>query len=564
MDKLDAQSYSDACWEKVHEYAKGVLTDEIVVGKYIKKVVLKYQTMLGQKEKYIYRVDKVDKVFKFFSLLNIELKNKYIQFPLLPWQAFAIAYTFGFYYKDNPEKRVIREVFLFMARKNGKTAFSAALQMFGMLADGVENPQSLLLANTAFQASISLNFAKNMINHTPQLQKRLIGQRSRIIFRDYDKQGFSQIFSTIDPARLEGHSPSMAILDECHAYNDNSIYQAVKTGTGARVNPLIFLISTAGNKNNGFLNDYLNQHKDILDGKYDNESILAMIFQPDPEDDLANPECWVKSNPSIGVINSIEDLLIAHNSAKHSFADQYYFITKHLNLFYDSPDTWIPEEYILPLFEDFPEGELYGKDAFIGMDLSKNTDLSSIVIYIPGEDVSYAIPYFWLANMEGNHIRKNGKDLTNWIFEGHITKCASKTIDLDLIYNKIIELSEKFNIVSIQYDPYNAPVLVARLKEYGLNCEKFPQNASKFNAPLKLLEEMVYNKKIKMKNPALIWNFSNINLYVDSNANIKIVKNKQLDSVDGCVALGMAIGGWAGNKFGDELMGITSYLSTMI
>jgi phage terminase large subunit-like protein len=81
-----------------------------------------------------------------------------------------------------------------------------------------------------------------------------------------------------------------------------------------------------------------------------------------------------------------------------------------------------------------------------------------------------------------------------------------------------------------------------------------------FNSSLKLLEEKIYNKNIKMKNPVLLWNFSNVVLYVDSNANIKIIKNKQNDSVDGCVALSMGIGGWISSTYGEEIMGINSYI----
>lgn len=559
--RLNPQLYSDNCWEKVHQYIEGVRNGDIIVGKYIKKVVQRYIDTLANKEKYTYRVDRVDKVFKFFSFLNIELKNKYVQFDLLPWQCFLLAFAFGFYYTSDTEKRVIREVFLFMARKNGKTAFASAVQLYGMLFDGVVTPQSILLANTSQQATIALNFAKNMIVHTPQLQERLLGQRSRIIFRDQERQGFCQIFSPIDSARLEGYSPSMGILDEVHGYTDNTIYMAVKTGQGARVNPMLFLISTAGSKNNGFCNEYLKYHQNVLDGNIDDPTTLAVIFQPDPEDDLKDPQCWVKANPSLGVINNLEDLIIAYNSAKHSFADQYFFITKHLNIFYDTPDTWIPEEYLLPVFQPFNEETLYGSDVYIGMDLSKNTDLSSIVLFIKNDDKAYVIPYFWMANMEGNAIRKNGKDLSNYIFDGHITKCSSKTIDLDLIYDKIIEISHNFNIVSIQYDPYNSPLLVSKLKDYGINCEIFRQNASKFNAPMKMIEEMVYNKMIVMKNPCLLWNFSNVVLYLDGNANVKIVKNKQNDSVDGCVALAMAVGGWVQSKFGDEIMGIQNYIN---
>ena len=559
--KLSTQDYINQCIYYTNEYLNGVKSGHIVTGNYIKRVVERYQKYLYNPN-FIFRNEKVEKIFGFFSFLNVELKNEYVQFPLLPWQCFVLSFIFGFYHKDNEEKRVIKEVLLFIGRKNGKTSFAAALQLYGMLYDNVAVPQSLLLSNTAQQSSVALNYAKNLITHTPQLRERLAGQRSRIVFKDINRQGFCQIFSTIDPARLEGFSPSMAILDEIHNWENNTVYQSIKTGTGARINPLLLIITTAGSKMNGFCQEYLQYHKNILDEKIEDYSSLGIIFQPDNEDDLTNSDCWVKANPSLSFINSMDDLITSYNQAKHSFADKFFFITKHLNLFYDTPNVWIPEEYVTKCFGTFDITKLYGKDAFIGMDLSKNTDLSSIVLYVPVEEegISYVIPYFWLANMDKNTVRKNGKDLSNWIYDGYITKCKSKTIDLDMIYEKIIELSSNFNIVSLQYDPYNTPVLVSRLKEYGINCVTFKQNASQFNAPMKMLEEMIYKVKIKYANPVLGYHFSNVVLYIDGNANIKIVKNKQNDSVDGVVALAMAVGGWISYKYGDEVMGLNAYL----
>jgi phage terminase large subunit-like protein len=354
----------------------------------------------------------------------------------------------------------------------------------------------------------------------------------------------------------------MAIADELHGYANGDVINALRTGTGARINSMIFIISTAGANTQSYCNEYLKHHQSILEGKIDDDTLFGMLYMPDVEDKMSDPEIWVKSNPALNYIISLDDLKTSFYAAQYSYRDQFFFLTKHLNIFADSPDVWVPEEYLSPLFEDFDETPLYGKDAHIGMDLSKNTDLSSIVLYINDGDISYAIPYFWMADMENNVIRPNGRDLFPWITDGYITKCKTKTIDLDLIYDKIVELSTQFNIVSLQYDPYNSPVLVSKLKEYGLNCEKFQQNASRFNSPLKSIEEMIYNKKIKMKNPVLLWNFQNVVLYVDSNANIKIVKNKQNDSVDGCVALAMSIGGWIQSTYGDEIMGLNSYIES--
>lgn len=563
--RLSPSDYCNRCWEGVRDYVDGIDNDTIVVGKYIKKVLERYKKMLLNKETYVFRTSKVDKVFKFFSLLNSEHKNVYGQTILLPWQCFFLSFAYGFYYKNDPEKRVFREILLFMARKNGKSFLAAALQLYGMVADDLENPQSLLLANTSQQAHIALNFAKNIVVHTPELNKRLIGQRSRIIFRDYEKQGFCQTFASMEPARLEGYSVAYAILDECHGYEDNMVYAALKTGTGARLNPMLFLISTAGSKNNGFLNDYLKRQKQILDGIIEDDTCLSFIYEIDEHDEISDVNNWYKSNPSMDYILSMDDLKRQFNSVKHSTADLYFFLTKHLNIFYDTPDTWIPEQYLHPIFENFDESQLLGRDCYVGMDLSKNTDLSSIVLYFPGQtpdEVSYAIPYFWIADMPGNIVRKSGKDITNYILDGWITKCDSKTIDLDLIFHSIIELSTRFNILCVYYDPYNSPSLISNLKEAGIPCEIFKQTASKFNAPLKFLETSIYNRTIRLKNPCLLWNFSNIVLYVDGNANVKIVKNKQADSVDGCVALAMAVGGWLYAFYGDEALGLTTYLET--
>jgi phage terminase large subunit-like protein len=560
--RLSSQEYCDSCWSKVQEYVEGVNSGKFVVGKKIKQVVSLYQKMLSEKDKYIYRVKKVDKFFKFTSLVNIVHKNKYVQFPLLPWECCFLAFIFGFYYKDDINKRVITEALLFVGRKNGKTPIAALIQLYGMVCEGVINPQSFLLANTSDQASVALNYARDMIAHTPELNEILIGLRSRILFREENKQGFCKIFSTINAARLEAFSPSMAILDEVHEWNDNSVYQAVKTGTISRENPLTLIITTAGYKNNKFCKEYLDYHKSILDGDIEDENSIGFIYQPDPEDDLKDPACWVKSNPSLEHIQSLKTLKVLFNQSKFSIEKRYFFLTKILNIFCDSPDTWIDEEYLIPVFEeDFDETKLLGKDAFLGIDLSKTTDLSSIVLYVNDGDMSYAIPYFWMANMDRNIIRKSGKDLSNWIFDGYITKCETMTIDMNLIYEKIIELSKKFNLISVQYDPYNSIELIARLKDYGINCELFKQSPLAFNYPLKAVEDMIYNKRIKLKNPCLFWNFSNVVIYFETgNGNIKIVKSAQKDSVDGCVALAMSIGGWVKYTFGEEIMGINQYL----
>ena len=111
-------------------------------------------------------------------------------------------------------------------------------------------------------------------------------------------------------------------------------------------------------------------------------------------------------------------------------------------------------------------------------------------------------------------------------------------MDYDLIYQFIENKSKSYNIQSIQYDPFNSALLVPKLIELGINCDPFKQTAIQFNFPLKYLEKLIFDQNIICdKNPVLRWNFRNVVLYVDGNGNIKIVKNKSLDSVDGVVSI---------------------------
>lgn len=171
MTRLTPEDYCDRCWQKVDEYIQSVENDEIPTGEDIKLFVKKFKRDIKD-PRWDYRVDKADKVFKFFSFLNVDFHDNYVQLPLLSWQCLFLAASFGFYEK-NSEKRKIREGLLFIGRKNGKTAFAAALQLYFLLGDGVAVPQSILLANTARQASNALNYAKDILFHSPALEKQI-------------------------------------------------------------------------------------------------------------------------------------------------------------------------------------------------------------------------------------------------------------------------------------------------------------------------------------------------------------------------------------------------------
>jgi phage terminase large subunit-like protein len=546
VKRLTKEEYVHHCWHLVEQF----LNNSHKFGKYIGRQVALFKSWTTD-PRYEYRVEAVDKVFKYFSYLNINLGDKYVQFPMLPWQAFLVALLFGFYRVDN-NSRKHTELFLFIARKNGKTAFASALIIYGFLSDGITDPQSILLAMNQKQASNSLRYCKNMIFHSPALIKRLHPQRYKILSRDKRNSGFIEIMSSIEPERLEGFSPSMTILDELHGFASDKaedVYNSIKSGTGARTSPITFICSTAGTKDNAFFTNFVKGYKDVLDGELEDESICGLLFQPDEGDDLTDPLTWTKSNPSLGVVTSLDSLKEGYNRAVNSASPRtwYNFLTRRVNIFTEQPNNWLHPERLDKCFKPLKIEDFKGKDCFLGVDLSTTTDLASLAVVFgdPETLTLYVFMYFFLAG--GSKLKRAGNfDLTPYI-PSYVHLSEGKIVDYRALMAKIDELNTHHNVIKLLYDRYNAPYVISEIQSSTeVYCEDFAQSASKFNSPLKYIQEAVEEEKITFAtNPVFHWQFGNVVIReMDSNGNIKIDKRLRKESVDGIVSAAMGIGGF--------------------
>ena len=540
--RLKTDEYVEECWENGREYLKSVRTGTIKTNLYLKQACERFERDL-ENPKLLFDEDRIERVFKFFSFLNVDKNNLYRQFSLLPYQAFIVIALFGFYWKETG-KRKYRYAFLFMSRKNGKTTFASALQLYGLIGDGVINPQSLLIASSREQAQIALNYITSMVRHSPALSKRLEAQRYMIRPRDKNNAAFCKTLAS-NANRLDGYNASMAILDEIHSWPDDSLFNVMKSSILARENPLIFLISTAGFSLNSFCYDYVEYCKNILSQKIEDEATFALLYMLDDGDDYEDSANWIKSNPSLGELIDLEDLVIEFEQAKHRGTQLSNFLTKHLNIFVESEQAWIPESKIQMVTLDFDPDDLIGCECYAGLDLSSTKDLTSLVLLFRHNKTFKVIPYFFMPKNSERLLRAGGIDLRKWIESEYIIECQTETIDYELIKETIYDLSKKYSIQAIYYDKFNSALIVPKLQEAGIYCRTFAQTAMNFNEPLKYLEKVIYDEDIMLgNNPAMTWNMRNVVLYIDGNGNIKIVKNKSKDSVDGVVSLGMAMAGF--------------------
>ena len=241
---------------------------------------------------------RVARCVKFYGLLrHFKGKTAGKQFVLEPWQQYIIATVIGWRYVDGG-RRVIRNLYIQMARKNGKTAFMAGLMLYLTLADGEPGAEGDLAANSREQAKICFEFVNEFTRQLDGRGRRLLRYRDRI----YDKKTKSkiQVFSA-DESKLDGFDASVYILDEYHAAKNSGLRDVLDSSQGSREQPLGIIITSAGFDKLGPCYDYRKMCVEVLAGIRQDEHLAAFIYELDDNDDWQDQNVWAKANPNLGV-----------------------------------------------------------------------------------------------------------------------------------------------------------------------------------------------------------------------------------------------------------------------
>ena len=492
-----------------------------------------------------YDKKKADRAVTFIENL-CHTKGKWAGTPfwLLPWQEQLIRDIFGIVKPDG--NRQFRTAFVEICKKVGKSELAAAIALYLLYADNEPSAEVYGAAADRQQASIVFDVAKQMVEMSPALMKRskLMGATKRIV--NYSNAGYYQVLSA-EVGGKHGFSVSGLVFDEIHTQPNRQLYDVLTKGSSdARQNPLHFIITTAGNDRHSIAYELHTKAVDILEGRRVDPTFYPVVYGLKDDEDWEDEANWYKVNPSLGYTVDIERLRDAYREAKQNPADEITFKWLRCNMWVSSTVAWIPDAIYMRGNEPIDMDALAGRDCYAGLDLSSTGDITALVLIFPprDEEEKYVLlPYFWIPEETiPRRVKANSVPYDNWEKQGYIMSTEGNVIHYDFIEKFIMDLSEKYHILEIAVDRWNATQMIQNLEGEGFTIVPFGQGFSSMSAPTKEFYRLLMEGRIiHGGNPVLRWMAGNVVIDTDPAGNIKVTKAKSKEKIDGIVAAIMAL-----------------------
>lgn len=551
--------------DPVGAYAWDVLNGRIVACRYVRLACARHFRDIAEQSRrgITWRKDWALYAINFFSDYLHHGKGEWAGTPvrLGPWQAFIIGSVYGWMAKDG--YRRFRTVYNEVARKNGKSTTLAGVGLYGLVADKEIGAEVYSAATRKDQARIIFDAAKMMVRASPGLSAR-IGLFKNNLSIDQTGSKFEPL--SADDRTLDGLNPHLVLVDELHKHKSRAVLDVLDTALGARRQPLLWIITTAGDDSPETVYAQENAYAiQVLEGVVEDDSYCAFIATLDEGDRWDNPKVWIKANPNLGVSVKLSDLKRQAAKAAHSPPALMAFKRLRMNV-RTSDVTRAIDMDVWRRNSDgpFDPASLLGRPFFGGLDMSSKIDLTAWVkLYPPrGEERKWAVVCrFWMpADTVEEKSDRDRVQYQRWINEGLIEATAGNVIDHNEIQAAVMEDCRQFEPFSIAYDPWNATQLAVALAAEGLPMFEFIQGIKSYTAPTKELEALVLGTRLNHgDNPVLAWMANSLHVRRDSNENHMPSKKHSTGRIDGVTALIMAIGR---SLLDDQGAGLQSFLTS--
>lgn len=556
---------------RARAYAERVVRREEVAGKYERLACQRFLDDLarGASAEFPYYFDEAagSRACRFVELLP-HIKGEwakpvyrdgrlfYAKIKLEDWQVFIVINLFGWRHVETQLRRFLR-AYEEVARKNAKSTLAAAILLFMTVADAEPGAHAYSAATTGEQAREVFDVARNMALRDPEFQRRFgmtIGKHDLTV----EQTASSAKPLNAEGSTLDGLNVHFSVIDELHAHKTRAVFDVIDSATGARSQPLILLITTAGSDTSGICyeqRDYTIKvlERTLLTPTGTDETWFGVIFTLDDDDVWHDPAVWRKANPNLGVSVKQDDMAAACRKALAMPGALAGFMTKRLNKWVNADTTWMPpEEWKACGNDKLSMDDFAGERCYVGLDLAEKRDFAAKANVFQRGETFYLFIRLYLN--EAAVSESGNAHLEGWGKAGYVQVTDGNITDFDVIASDLRNDCGRFDVQEIAYDPALSRYFATKLVEEGLPMVEIRQAPMFYTQPLIQVENLVLERKLQHEgNPVMTWMISNVVVTTSRITGLKHpTKSREENKIDGPVAALMALGRAMLNESGEH------------
>lgn len=463
-------------------------------------------------------------------------------FKLREWQEHGIVRKLFTTRSDG--LRQYRTCLLMLPRKNGKSEIAAALAIYFLMFDNEVGAEVYSAAADKDQAALVFNVAAQMIRNDPELesqceiidsQKRIVHRQSGSFYRAISAEAYSK----------HGFNASVVIYDELHAAPDRELWDVLSTSQGARSQPLMIVITTAGYDRHSILYELYAHAKKVQANPAIDPTFLPILYEAPVDADWTDEKVWKAANPALGDFRSIEEMRTAADRAKQIPAQENTFRRLYLNQWTEQAERWMTMAAWKACETPIHWDSYRKRSCYVGMDLSTTQDITALAAVFPETDGGFSVLpcCFMPKDLILQHAKRDRRPYDEWERRGYMNGTPGNVVDYDAVRSKLQEWDALYDIKRIAFDPWNAQHLVNQLTEQdGFDCVPIRQGFASLNAPTKELTKAILSKKLRHDgHPVLADHIGNAAIESDAAGNIKLSKKASTERIDAAIALVCAV-----------------------
>lgn len=480
------------------------------------------------------------------QLPHIKGRWKTATLKLEDWQCFILTCIFG--WVDDEEMRRFRKALIVIPRKTGKSTLAAIVGLYLLAFDGEPGAEVYSAATSRDQANISWGVAQKMVQRTPALMEETgIQPLAHSIVLEADGSCFRALSS--DAHTLEGLNVHGGIIDELHAHKSREVFDVIDDGTGSRRQPLLFVISTEGDSNEGVFPEQVTYLENVLRGVHKDETFFGAYYSLDKGDDWTLESSWRKAIPNYGISVFEHDMRARCTQAKQNPGSQASFLTKRLNVRvgnsagYFNMLAWNG----LCKVEGLEPEDLRGHPCVFSIDMASKSDLTTIVKLFTairtegrlkaGHQYVFTRSYIPEAALEDG--KPNRELYLGWVAANQIQVTPGNITDYEFLKRDLVQDVRTYRPSRVGIDPnYNALQFTTEMQAEGVPMEDVAHSVMNFTNPMKIMAAQILSGRIHHNgDPVLTWSIGNVAGKIDAKDNHYPEKTRRENKIDPAVTL---------------------------